>query len=282
MGIVNFIKNRKSSKKQLPSKGKNTFLKPKVIAGLALGGGGARGFAHIGVIRAFEECNIEFPIVTGTSIGSLVGSLYSYGLTSNQMFELAKDLNTKEIRSSKLFFKPSPSKNIEDLLIRMYGDITFDDLRKKFAAVAVDIKTGEEVVLREGKLAKAVSASCAVPIIFSSVQWGEHKLVDGGLSNVIPADIARELGAEVVISIDINSTRGEGTDSNSLIDTFFAVFRISMKATAYKCLVNSDIIVKPQLKNFKSTSFFGADEMIEEGYRATMEAMPQIKAILGL
>ena len=108
--------------------------KPKTYTpkfkGLALSGGGARGFAHIGVIRAFEENDIDFPIVTGTSVGSLVGSIYAYGLNSQEMIELAKSIDAREIRTSKLFFRPSPSKNIENLMYKIYEDINFPTCQK--------------------------------------------------------------------------------------------------------------------------------------------------------
>lgn len=280
MGFLSLIKRKNKTPENTIKKPKKIFI-PKVTAGLALGGGGARGFAHLGVIRAFEENDIDFPIVTGTSVGSLVGSLYAYGLSSDDMIELAKTINEKEIKTSKLFFRPSPSKNIEDLANKIYGDIEFKDLKKKFALSTVDLKTGDEVVLTGGHLAKAVSASCAVPLIFSPVEWGNYRLVDGGLANVIPSDVARQLGAEVVISVDINSTRGSGTDTLKTLDMFFAVFRIAMKSTAVKGLLNSDIMIKPDLKSYKSTKFEGSKAMIDEGYRATMAVMPKIKELLG-
>lgn len=280
MGLLNLLKRKKLDISQKKSKPQKLFI-PKVRAGLALGGGGARGFAHLGVLKAFDENDIDFPIVTGTSVGSLIGSLYSYGVSLEDMIELAKTINEKEIRSSKFFFRPSPAKNIETLVNKIYGDIQFSDLNKKFALSTVDIRSGEEVVLKEGHLAKAVSASCAVPLIFSPVEWEDYRLVDGGLANVIPSDIARQLGAEIVISVDLNSTRGGGTDSLKTLDIFFAVFRIAMKSAAVKGILNSDIIIKPDLKAFKSTKIDNMTEMIDEGYRATMEAMPQIKELLG-
>ncbi|MDD4003016.1 MAG: patatin-like phospholipase family protein [Clostridia bacterium] len=254
---------------------------PKFKAGLSLSGGGARGFAHIGAIRAFEENDIDFSIVTGTSVGSLVGSLYAYGLNSQEMIELAKSIDAREIRTSKLFFRPSPSKNIENLMYKIYENIKFSDLPKRFALSTVDLKTGDEVVISEGNLAKAVSASCAVPLVFTPVEWGNYRLVDGGLVNVIPSDVARQLGAEVVVSVDINSTRGSGTDSIKIFDMFFTVFKIAMKSAAVKGIMNSDIIIKPDLKTYKATKFEGWTEMIEEGYRAALEAVPKIKELIG-
>ena len=107
-------------------------------------------------------------------------------------------------------------------------------------------------------------------------------MIDGGLANVIPSDIARQLGAEVVVSVDINSTRGQGTDSIKTLDVFFAVFRIAMKSTAVKGIMNSDIIIMPDLKSYKATKFQGWNEMVEEGYRAAIEVIPQIKELFGV
>ena len=117
--------------------------------------------------------------------------------------------------------------------------------------------------------------------MFSPVEWVNYRLVDVGLVNVIPSDVARQLGAEVVVSVDINSTRGSGTDSVKIFDMFFTVFKIAMKSAAVKGIMNSDIIIKPDLKSYKATRFEGWTDMVEEGYRAAKEAIPQIKELLG-
>lgn len=288
MYICHMALKNKKLKRDLPMKifGKKTeqetdVKKPiKVNAGIAFGGGGTRGFAHIGVIRAFEECGIEFSYVAGTSAGALAGSMYAAGISSKKMEEFIKPLKVSDIRNSKLFFIASDSYNIEKLVRNAIGDKTFEELNKPLAVIAVDLKSGDEIVLKNGDIAKAVSASCAVPGIFSPVPYGFYNLVDGGLSNPIPADILRVMGAEKVISVDLNSTRGNGTDSVKILDVLFATFRIAMKSTAVKGIVNSDIILRPDLSKFKASNPKGAEDMIKIGYETAMAAMDEILKLL--
>ena len=266
-----FSKNKKTQENKQPL---------KVNAGIAFGGGGTRGFAHIGVIRAFEECGIEFAYTAGTSAGAIAASCYAAGMTSNDMEELIKDLKIRDIRNSRVFFIASDSYNIEKLMQKAFDDTTFEELKKPLAVVAVDLKSGDEVVIKNGKIAKAVSASCAVPGIFTPVEYGFYNLVDGGLANPVPADILRGMGAEKVVSVDLNPARGNGTDSKKFLDVIFATFRIAMKATAIRGIVNSDIIIQPDLAKFKATSPQGSDDMIKAGYDAAMESMDQIRELL--
>ena len=175
--------------------------------GLALGGRGARGFALIGAIRAFEEENIKFDYISGTSIGSIVGAMLSYGLTSAQMQDIATKIKVKDIRTSKIPFMPSSTEALENILISIVGDINIEDLKTPFCAVAVDMVSGNEVDITSGRLCKALAGSCAVPTVFSAVEFEDKVLFDGGLQNTIPADVLRKLGCDAVVSIDINSTR---------------------------------------------------------------------------
>lgn len=254
-------------------------LKKYKKIGLAFGGGGARGFALIGVIRAFEEENIKFDYISGTSIGSVMGAMLSYGLTSKEMEEIATNIRVKDIRTSKIPFMPSSTEALEKIIISTVGDIDIKDLKIPFCAVAVDMKSGNEVDITEGRLCKALAGSCAVPTVFSAVEFEDKLLFDGGLQNTIPADVLRKLGCDAVVSIDINSTRGNGTDSTKYIDLLMTSIGIMMKSNAIKGYLNSDIIVKPDLKRFKASKTTGMQEMIEEGYRATKEIMPQIKEL---
>ena len=278
MGLVSFWKNRKI-KKVSPEE-----LVPfsRIKAGLALGGGGARGFGHIGVLRAFEEEGIEFDYVAGTSVGSLVGALYAFGLNSYQIEEAAMKLKESDIKTSKILFVSSKATGIEKVTRDLVGDLDIKDLKKKFAAVAVDIGNGEEVDFYEGDVAKCVSASCCVPIVFSPVVIEGRRYVDGGLCNTVPADIVRFMGAEIVVGVDINSTRAQGTDSDGMIDIAKATLGIAMEANVVKGVINSDVMIRPDLKRFSSTKFRGAAEMIEEGYKAAKAQMDQIKSLLNI
>ena len=247
--------------------------------GISFGGGATRGFAHIGAIKAFEEAGITFDFVAGTSAGSLIGAFYAAGKTSSEMIEIAKSIKEKDIRTSKIILIPSKTTGIENLIIDNLGDIDIQDLPVPFAPVVVDIKSTEEIALRRGNLAKAVAGSCAVPGVFAPVEFEDKLLADGGLQNTIPADIPKLFGCDYVVSIDVNSTRAYGTSSTKLLDVMGASIRILMKSNAIKGYVYSEVIIRPDLKRFKSTSINGFEDMIEEGYKATKAMIPEILEI---
>lgn len=248
----------------------------KVKIGLALGGGATRGYAHIGAIRAFEEAGITFDFVAGTSAGSLVGAMYCAKMSSEDMERVGLSIKEKDIRTSKIIFVPSKTEGVERLIKDNLGDIDIEDLSIPFSPVVVDLKSTEEIALRRGNLAKAVAGSCAVPGVFTPVEFEDYLLADGGLQNTIPADIPKLFGCDYVVAIDVNCTRAYGTESSKLLDVMGASIRILMKSNAIKGYVYSEAMVTPDLKRFKSTSIDGAKEMIEEGYKATKEKMPEI------
>ena len=261
----------------IKKKNKSGIKKYKQLkVGLSLGGGATRGFAHIGAVKAFEEAGITFDFIAGTSAGSLVGAFYASGMSSAEMIEIAKTIKEKDIRTSKILLIPSKTTGIENLIIDNLGDIDIQDLPMPFSPVVVDIKSTEEIALRRGNLAKAVAGSCAVPGVFAPVEFEDKLLADGGLQNTIPADIPKLFGCDYVVSIDVNSTRAYGTESNKLLDVMGASIRILMKSNAIKGYVYSEVVIQPNLKRFKSTSMLGYEEMIEEGYKATKEMMPTI------
>lgn len=254
--------------------------KPKV--GLVFGGGGARGMALIGVVKALEENNLNFDFVAGTSAGSIVGALYSYGMKSEEMAKRAKTINIKDVRKNKVPLMPSRADGIADIIRNNIGDIDFSDLKLPFCAVATDIVTGDEVHITKGNVATAISASCCVPGLFYPVKIDNYVLFDGGLLNNIPTNIPKLYGCDVVIAIDANSSRGQGTTSQKYLDQVTASIRIMMKSSSLKGYINADLMIKPDLKRFKSTSLEGIDEMIEEGYNATIYKMNEIKKLMGI
>lgn len=274
MGFFDWFKRKKDNK---PKKYK---VNKKVKLGLALGGGGARGFAHLGALKAFEENGIKFDYIAGTSVGSLIGALYSSGLNSEQLIEIGKKITKKDIKKNKIAFMPSSTIGLQELIKNALGDITFNDLKTPFCAVAVDLKSGKEIDIKQGNLAKAIAGSCAVPGVFNFVEYGDFRLVDGGLQNTIPTDIVKEMGADFVVSVDCNPSRGYGTDSTKYFDVLLASMRILMKTNAQKGRILSDVLIEPDTKRFKSTKLQGADEMIEEGYKAAMSQMDRVKELL--
>lgn len=248
--------------------------------GIAFGGGGTRGLAHIGALKAFEENGIEFDEVAGTSAGSIIAALYAYGLNSSEMYKIAKTLDANEIRTSKIPFVPSKTDGLVNIIKNSIGDVHFEDMKRSLTVVAVDVFTGQEIHIRKGSVAKAVAGSCAVPLIFKPVEFENYLLMDGGLQNNIPSDVVRNMGCRYVIGIDVNPTRGSGTKSTKLIDQLSACIGIAIKANCVKGELFSDILLKPDLSKFKSSSLYGLDEMIQIGYDETMKMMPEIKKIL--
>jgi len=175
--------------------------------GLALGSGAARGFAHIGTIKVLEENRIPISVVAGTSMGALIGALYAAGLSGNDLEEIACNVNLKTI--AKLFV-PTPSlgglvngSRIQELLQSLVGDVNIRSLRIPFAAVAVDIESAEEVIIKDGSLIGAIRASISLPGIFTAANYQNRFLVDGGLLNPVPVDVVRDMGADFVIAVNV-------------------------------------------------------------------------------
>ena len=230
----------------------------------------------LGALKAFEEYGIKFDAVAGTSVGSLVGALYCAGYTFEQMYRIAKEVEVKDIRTSKVFFMPSKTDGLEKIIVDELGDINIEDLKIPFCAVAVDLKTTDEVHLQKGNLAKAVAGSCCVPGVFQPVEFEDKLLCDGGLKNTVPANVLKLMGCDYVVSIDINKSRGYGTDSTKLVDVLACSIRILMKSNVIKGYLYSDVILKPNTKQFKSTRKDGFEDMIDEGYREAVDKIGQI------
>lgn len=252
------------------------MFKRKIKVGIAFGGGGTRGFSHLGAIKAFEEFGIKFDYVAGTSAGSLVGAFYAAGYSFKEMYNIIKNIKEKDIRKNLIPFTTSKIDGVGDIIINNLGDINIEDLKIPFSAVAVDIKSTKEMCISKGNLAKAVMGSCAVPGVFQPVVYDDMILCDGGLQNTIPADIPRYYGCDYVVSIDVNKSRTYGTDSTKVLDVLLCSVRILMKSNAIRGYVNSDVVIKPETKRFKSTKTNGMDDMIDEGYKAAIDVMPEI------
>lgn len=252
------------------------FRKRKVKVGIAFGGGGARGFAHLGALKAFEQFGVKFDFVAGTSAGSLVGAFYANGYNFKELYEIAKNVRVKDIRKNVIPFTASKLDSLAEIVRKNLGDKNIEDSIIPFAAVAVDLKSAKEVCFRKGNLASAVCGSCAVPGVFQPVEYNDMILADGGLQNTIPADIPKYFGCDYVVAIDVNKSRLYGTNSTKFLDVLSCSIRILMKSNAIRGYVNADVVVGPETKRFKSTSTDGLDDMIEEGYKATIDAMPKI------
>lgn len=259
-------------------------INKKVKIGLALGGGGARGFGHIGALKAFEELGIKFDYVAGTSAGSVVGALYCFGKSPAEIEKLAQKLKRSDIAKNVIpFLKPAKSDRLEDLINSVFGDITvFSEMKIPFCAVCTDLKTGKEVDFDYGNVAKVVAGSCAVPGIFTPVIYEDMHLVDGGLRNNVPADVVKNMGANVVFAIDVNHLRGTGTDSLSTVSVLSATIGIMMQAKVDQTMQCADMIFEPSLEAYSPLKVENVDEMIKIGYDTVMANRAKIQKMLEL
>ena len=253
----------------------------KVKLGVAFGGGGARGVAYVGVIRAFEELGIAPDFVAGTSVGAVAGALYAGGKDSSFLEGAVKNIKMKDIRNSKFIWKPSYAKNIENLLLKLFdGDMLFSELKIPFSAVCTNIKTGEEVDITAGSVPKAVSGSCAIPGVFTPVEFDDMNLVDGMLKNNVPADVVRRMGANIVIAIDLHENRAAGTISTKMFPLLSSSLGVLLQTNVDAKKKYADIVITPDLSQFKSTKIGDVDKMIELGYSAVMAHKDEIIKLL--
>jgi NTE family protein len=258
----------------------------KIRIGLALGGGAARGFAHIGVIKALESQGIDADVVAGTSAGSLVGALYAAGNDGFALQKLALQMDEATISdwSVPFFAKVSgvlKGEGVQNYVNRTLGNLTIEKFKIPFGAVATDLKTGQPILFQRGNAGVAVRASSAVPGVFQSVKIGEHYYVDGGLVAPVPVRFARQMGADFVIAVNI-SAQPEAQAASSSVDVLLQTFAIMGQTINQYELQNADIVLQPGLGTMKGSDFASRNVAILAGEQATMAAMPEIKRKLKL
>ena len=255
--------------------------KPKRL-GLALGGGGARGFAHVGVLQVLEEAGIKTDLVVGTSAGSLVGALHASGKTGAQLQRIAETMEESTITDWAL---PFLNRGVlrGEALARYVSNQTqgrkIEDLPIRLGIVATDLNLGEGVLFQRGDTATAVRASSAVPSVFLPVRINNRDYVDGGLVAPVPVRYAREMGAEVVLAIDI-STTPEGSQAESMLQILLQTFNIMGKSIKALELKEADVVVRPSLGGVSSADFNARVRAIEAGRAAMLAALPALKAAL--
>ncbi|MDP3539595.1 MAG: patatin-like phospholipase family protein [Azonexus sp.] len=249
--------------------------KPKIA--LALGGGAARGFAHIGVIKMLESQGIFADYVVGTSAGAVVGALYASGYDAYAMQKIAQQLDEKIFADWTLggrgFLK---GEALQEFINQHVQNRPLEKLNKPFAAVATDLKSGERVVFRTGDTGLAVRASAAVPGVFQPTQFRGKTYVDGGLTSPIPVRAAREMGADFVIAVDISAVP-DGQPVDSLTSVLWQTTTIMGGLIGKTELRDADIVIRPNLPYVKSWDFTARHDAILEGERATQAALPAIR-----
>lgn len=246
----------------------------KIKLGLCLGSGGAKGLAHVGAIKVFEEEGLKFDLVAGTSIGSIVGALYAKGYSSDDMLSLLQEVSFADAQFTIAMALGMVS--LTDIISKFIGGAHFEDLKIPFRAVAVDAERGKEVIFSKGDLAIALASSSAIPP-FRPIEHEGKILVDGAYLNYVPADVVKDMGADFVLSINL----GEGKDTNqgikSILDDTFPENKIPYANRSWQCYEYSNYVLHPQLSQYSTSSLKNLDEIYKIGYDC---AKSQIKDIL--
>lgn len=255
--------------------------KPKAVIGLALGGGASKGFAHIGVIKVLQENHIPISVVTGTSAGAIVGSLYAAGMSPDRMeLEaqiLGKTALVDPVISTTGFIK---GQKLQNYINQKVNNKPIQAFPKTFAAVATEFGTGRMAVFNRGNAGQAVRASASIPNVFQPTVISGKRYVDGGLVAPVPVSAARRMGANVVIAVDISAKPAKLSDSG-----FFSYLDQSLNIMSAAALRNelkqADVVIRPQVQRLGSVGGFDEKEQaVQLGEQAARAALPQIRAVL--
>lgn len=266
--------------------------KKKLKIGLALGSGGAKGLAHIGVIKILEKNNIPIDFIAGASIGALIGAHYAIYKDVNKLEKVALDSNW---RTALSLVDPTwnggvvKGTKVEDLIKDWFNGFGFDNLKIPLSVVTTDLISGQEVDINSGDLIRSVRASLSVPLIFKPIKHNGYLLADGGLSNPLPDDIVRKMGADIVIAVNLDNKFFDNNldeDNLSISKAGIRALNIIRYHFAQHCSKSGDIIIEPEVKEVGLVGwnkFFNGQEskeIIKMGEIATMEALPQIKNLV--
>ena len=233
------------------------------VLGLALGGGMARGCAHVGVLREFERHGLPIDLIAGTSVGSLIGGAYAAGLTPDQIEQIALNISWNDLGRmtvSRLGFYNS--ERTEEFVRQKFPVTEFEKTRVPFGAVATDIQTGKMVIFTEGNMGLAIRASCAVPIFYTPVMVNGRMMVDGGLVGHIPASVARLMGADLVIAVDVNSQHLPIPPPTHLFSVMSQSLSIIGRHAVQYIYEDADVVIRPEIEHVRPDDLSKAPEMI--------------------
>ena len=286
--------------------------RPKI--GLVLSGGGARGFAHVGVLKVLEENHIPVDYIAGASMGALIGALYATGKTPAEMEKLVETLDWDKLLRGKPPFddltyrrkqdrrnlpgaitlggtrvnlrlpsslNPGHEIGLElDHLMLPYGDNTnFDNLPIPFRCVATDLVNAETVVLKSGSLAQALRATMAIPAVFAPIELNGKILADGGILNNIPTDVAKDMGADVILVVNIETQLGDRSSLQDLVSILGQTFYVATAENSRRSLRQADLIIAPDLKNYGTFDFNARDAIVKLGYEGAQQKVSLLKSL---
>ncbi len=260
----------------------SNFMKRKKI-GLALSGGAARGFAHLGVLKVLREHDIPIDFIAGTSAGSIVGAAFAAGLSIEEIIEMGRKMTW--YRMTGFSYSPKgilSNASMGAFLRKVFPRDKFEDLPIPFAAVTCDLETGNAIILKEtGDLVDAVRASCAIPGVFTPVEINGKRLFDGGVVANVPTKAVRQLGAEIVIAVDVLAAGATywGTPS-TLLGIFFQSTMILLRAASKAHHYRADVVIIPPIAHLRPDEIGKMDEFIKLGEQAALEKIDDIKKLL--
>jgi NTE family protein len=253
---------------------------PKIA--LVLGGGAARGFAHVGVIRALEQEKIPIQMIVGTSVGSLIGALYAADPNSLNLEWLAFSIEKEDIFDYSVVYSkmgPVQGDRLEKFVQTKAKVKNLEQMKIPFFPVATDLNTGQTWVFEKGSVARAVRASASIPGIFQPVEINGRTYVDGGVTDNLPVDIARAKGADIVIAVNIQK-KIDNPQINSLIDVILQSINImGRELVLYKCR-QYDVLIEPSVGEVGLTDFSQKKRLMEAGMQAARQALPKIRKLI--
>jgi NTE family protein len=245
----------------------------KKSTGLALGGGGVLGAAHIGVLQALEEEEITITHIAGTSIGALIATLYAFGKSVDEIKEIALDLKWMQVTDISISkFALLSNKKLGKVLEEHIGDKNIEDADIPLGIVAANISTGEKVVLDKGLVATAVKASSSIPGIFEPVTMDDLMLVDGGIVENVPIQTVQDLGADYIVGVDLHANYSNGKPEN-ILDVLMNSFHIILMASVKQRTDVVDLMIKPDLSDFNYTDTGQVKDLIRQGYKDAKKAL---------
>ena len=256
--------------------------KPRAVIGLALGGGASKGFAHIGVIKVLKANNIPVHVVTGTSAGAVVGSLYASGMSPDRLELEAEILNKKDVAdfswSTRGLIK---GEKLQNWISGKVKQVPMEKFPIRFGAVATEFDTGKMTVFSRGSAGQAVRASASIPNVFLPTEISGKKYVDGGLSAPVPVRAAKQLGANVVIAVDISAKPTSLNKSSGFLAYLDQSLNIMSTSALQSELSQANVVIKPQVQNLGAIGGFDQKaQAIALGEQAARKALPEIKKVL--
>jgi NTE family protein len=250
----------------------------KPIIALALGSGGDRGFAHIGVIKALEANGIHIDIIVGTSAGSVVGALSAGGYKGDEIEQIALRLDQEHLDDYDISRRGYISgERLQDFIDRELKNRSIEQLDRPFVAIATQLRTGTAVAFNRGNTGKAVRASSSIPGVYYPVQIGDEEYVDGDLKSPVPVSVARAMGADIVIAVDISQQPRDQPVPQDIIDIFKQSLRIMRQSVLAHEIESAQIVIRPVIEKMPEMDATGKMRIIKTGEEATIAAIPQIR-----